>query len=1329
MRNLKKILSLAAISLILATAFTSKAQIYSTLGGGPWDSTWAWIGGIVPNAAHDVVINGPIYSSNNFCNNLTITSTGSLQNNYYSKTLTVNGWIENDGSIHNHGSSGYPFSIRIYGNITNNGTWVNKYTYLEGAGSQQISCENANTFSGFQFLNEKTGGTVQIVNEVNFANVQIHFNDQPCEIMANSLLNIHNGIFQDVIVNGNGPTSQIFGQGTIGSDSFDLVDAELHDLSLSGAIEFGTVACYGTISSDAILQNAYYTRYLSNYGDFINSGTIKNHGSSGYPFYVKNYGNIINNNIWQNSYLEFYGDNHQYISLAAGKVFQVANINSNKDTGDIEALTNLSFLNCNINWGSETLLMQNGGALSIDGGYLKNANVYANEAKSGDFNLTVLNNAYLQNCDLTNISMDGTIKCRNNTFYGNIINNGTIYNESSSYQIDIVGNFTNNGTIRNHPTTGYILNFTTTGNIVNNGTWFNDNIELVGDALQTYQQMNNSIISTVHFIVNKSENHVMALSDVYFQNCSVNLNGDTLVMQDGGMLSHDGGFLYDAVVYANSAKSNNFELFMTNNAYLRDCYLTNPVLTGLVDSRNNTMYGEIIVEGILQNDFNTYTLTIDGNLSNNGTIRNHPLSGYPLNLFISQNITNNGIWTNSYNYLNGTSDQHMTCLNSSAIEGYQFINQNTTGQIFIDDEVNFGNVEIYFNNQDMVIGTNSTLSIANGFLYQANVSGNGISSSVTGVGTNPTEAPYIQDVTIANASLDGIICINSISTLTGSVTNYAELRNQYYNANLDIYGDFINEGILTNWSGSGYYLTCRVYGNITNNNTWNCWAIDWYDTGDQTISSGVSSTFQTTWFTSFKPSGKIIGLSDLRFSNTAVNLNSDTLIVPADSHMEVSGQYLFNAVVMPEETKDGGFELHMNNNAYLENVHLYDPILYGNVDIRTSSFYGAVVNNAVIQNDYYGYSLNIDGNLTNNGQIKNYYGSGYGLAVEITGNLTNNGDFNNSTIRMTGTTDQYISLIGGYNIAAQMGFISDILTSPYQWYLNGYPLFDPPNGSNGFSGEQTSTLIFDNPVSSIHYGVYHCVTGGGNSRNLYVEEGSEGIQLDLTLFLEGPFTGSEMDVALNTNNYIPLNQPYNQAPWNYSGTETVSSIPANAVDWVLIELRDTTQANFAGSDAIVAQKAAFLLNDGSVVDLDGSSMLSFNTTIDWSLFVVVWHRNHLGIMAAYPATVNGSTYSYDFTFAQIQVYGGLSGHKELAPNKWGMIAADGNSDGTVSNPDKNDVWTPQAGQSGYNAGDFNMDGDVGNPDKNELWVPNSGKGSQVPGSAVPEEGYKCQVPK
>jgi len=230
---------------------------------------------------------------------------------------------------------------------------------------------------------------------------------------------------------------------------------------------------------------------------------------------------------------------------------------------------------------------------------------------------------------------------------------------------------------------------------------------------------------------------------------------------------------------------------------------------------------------------------------------------------------------------------------------------------------------------------------------------------------------------------------------------------------------------------------------------------------------------------------------------------------------------------------------------------------------------------------------------------------------------------------------------------------------------------------------------------------------------LNVEQTS--ITLDLTIYLEGPFDGMTMQPWLNPS-YLPLIQPFSNYPWNYSGTENINILPnPNIIDWILIELRETTgDASTATVEKRIAQQAAFLLNNGSVVGLDGSSLLQFNLDISDNLFIILWHRNHLGIMSANPLIESEGVYSYDFTTASSQTYGGINAVKELVPGIWGMISADGNADGIVNLLDKNNVWEPQAGQSGYKSGDFNLDGQVNNPDKNDYWVPNEGSGCQVP---------------
>ncbi|MEZ5198085.1 MAG: choice-of-anchor Q domain-containing protein [Bacteroidales bacterium] len=95
-----------------------------------------------------------------------------------------------------------------------------------------------------------------------------------------------------------------------------------------------------------------------------------------------------------------------------------------------------------------------------------------------------------------------------------------------------------------------------------------------------------------------------------------------------------------------------------------------------------------------------------------------------------------------------------------------------------------------------------------------------------------------------------------------------------------------------------------------------------------------------------------------------------------------------------------------------------------------------------------------------------------------------------------------------------------------------------------------------------------------------------GIELNLKAFLEGPFNGTTMNTGLANSNTLPFQQPYNSSPWNYSGTEEViSEMPENTVDWLLLQVRDTTNVSLANEESIKQQQAVFILDNGSVVDV------------------------------------------------------------------------------------------------------------------------------------------------
>ncbi|MFC2085915.1 hypothetical protein ACFLRO_01740, partial [Bacteroidota bacterium] len=58
-----------------------EAQITSVAGGGSWWETATWIGGQVPTASDDVIVNGPvIVRGDDTCRDLTVNAAGSVQN-------------------------------------------------------------------------------------------------------------------------------------------------------------------------------------------------------------------------------------------------------------------------------------------------------------------------------------------------------------------------------------------------------------------------------------------------------------------------------------------------------------------------------------------------------------------------------------------------------------------------------------------------------------------------------------------------------------------------------------------------------------------------------------------------------------------------------------------------------------------------------------------------------------------------------------------------------------------------------------------------------------------------------------------------------------------------------------------------------------------------------------------------------------------------------------------------------------------------------------------------------------------------------------------------
>ena len=171
----------------------------------------------------------------------------------------------------------------------------------------------------------------------------------------------------------------------------------------------------------------------------------------------------------------------------------------------------------------------------------------------------------------------------------------------------------------------------------------------------------------------------------------------------------------------------------------------------------------------------------------------------------------------------------------------------------------------------------------------------------------------------------------------------------------------------------------------------------------------------------------------------------------------------------------------------------------------------------------------------------------------------------------------------------------DGLTNAEEEIIGTNPL-DPDTDGDGFNDGQEVTGMSNplNPCDPDNSQCISCVT------------------INTGVWLEGPYENGSMYPKLNDLGYLPgqkpvtffgketlAGQPYNQIPWNYSGTEGLNmdyttlgidkaNYPATVVDWVLVSLRTST-----ARASTVCTRAGLLHADGHIEFLVGSDCCDF----------------------------------------------------------------------------------------------------------------------------------------
>jgi hypothetical protein len=658
---MKKIIIVATTVLIISVQNFS--QIQSTSIGGYWNVPATWIGNTVPGAGDDVIINGPVIHASaigydiltEYCNNLTITSTGSLRNGDYGGgsgvyPLVVLGNVVNNGIVENSPSDA--LKIFVNGDLENNNIWMPYETELQNSLNHNLSVASGKSF-GSRIINSSE--TLTALTDLNFTcdwfydgnphRDNLYLNGHTLAL-GNHSIKLH----QDCVINKGKLQGDFEIRGTfrVGwADGYDIKDTLVFE---------GNITVTDTLAGN-IYGGGYGIYKIKVVGNITNNGVIKDDYDQDKQLNPDDLnilitGNIINHGIWENNFISLVGNTNQYITQDIDKKFDCY-FTSLKPGGNIIANSNLTITK-DFNLNGNILDMQDN-KLTISG-WLYNGTI-AN---------TILHNGFVQNINsLNNLRITGSVTVDDgNVFQNTVTIEDTLqsneYGGGSKYFIlPIYGDIINHGLIKNI-NDGDMLSLEIHGNLINTGRWENSITKFVG-CTEYHITSIDKVLNGDFFVVDTT-GIAIANSDLTFSG-NWNIGGAVLEMQNNNLMLNSNKWI-------SNGKLKNTKL---HNGNLSSLSLLGEIeINGLVQIENNVD----AIANIVINDTLT-TIPYDGGagtfyFTNFGNIENRGLLGQAyddvLKVTLSGNIINSGTWNAVENNLLFYPNQNIlsiSCFNPS----------------------------------------------------------------------------------------------------------------------------------------------------------------------------------------------------------------------------------------------------------------------------------------------------------------------------------------------------------------------------------------------------------------------------------------------------------------------------------------------------------------------------------------------------------------------------------------------------------------------------------------------------------------------------------------
>lgn len=714
------------------------------------------------------------------------------------------------------------------------------------------------------------------------------------------------------------------------------------------------------------------TRTLVILGNLWMDGEV---GYTNYYFDIRLGGNLHLNGTWNDVRLYFIGTLEQTVSATPGKVFSATRTGILFEDDDpasaVKFTTDLTFISTELIGNGSTVEFVSGIEVTFDAEPIRSMNITGNNST-----LTMQNGAFIEYSSFDNLTFDGVVILGNdNSSTGELINAGIMKNLSGGYRtLTVNGNFTNDGIVTMG--SSYILHFIFFGNISNTGEWVCGNIYFDGTVDQHIVSSPGKYIYCDLLQDRDVSSKIILDGDLEIRNATINL--------DYGILD-----------------ANGFTIILRNAAYFENSFINQASLGGRFRCYYNCEFtGTTIIVDTLENRpvSSNYSLTVQGNLINNGVIRRS--NSYAYKLFIHDDFENNGPVDLEDLTFAGINDQAIY----STVKG---------GMLDIDQVYDtLATSAIIFNSDLTFIGSNwdlggATINLNNGaFLMQGGSLKNGSLISNNQY-LQQRGGAAILSMHLSNVELRGVCQLDDHYSIFTNVINTDTLRNEpnfNQQVRLSTYGTFTNNGVINR--SDSYGIRLFVHDDFVNNGPIDIEDLVFAGINDQTIySTSKGGIIDVDQVVDTVAESAIIFNSDMTFQGSTwdldgatINLNSGGLIM--------QGGTLGNGFLISNNQY-----LRQSGNAGISNMHFSDVELKGICLLNsTENYFTNVTVTDTLMNhpNFNNYPvLFIEGDIVNNGVMTN--SDAYNINMQVNGNFYNNGKANFTKLVFTGDDIQHFT--------------------------------------------------------------------------------------------------------------------------------------------------------------------------------------------------------------------------------------------------------------------------------------------------------------------------------